>query len=441
MVHPDAVASIPSKKKVWPLALGVGVVLFLVGAVGAWALSSSDDDETAFEGEVFVQEAGEIFLEPADEVGPEPFASTAFASAPLPEHTAQDAPAEESTTEITTSDGRTPGLYGGSTDNTVCDPAAMIEFLVANPDKAAAWVAALNTDPDVTSLNGGLLTVDDLPTYIGGLTPVVLSHDTRVTNNGFRDGKPTPRQAVLEKGSAVLVDANGIPRARCYCGNPLTAPVPSPVSPTYTGGSPDWNIPTDLQVISPPATPSNDPLQVTPPGNPNGPLSPLSPPVYTTCPFSDAALCTEFMRVFGEATTTTTSTTSSSTTSTSTTTSTTTTTTTSTAPSGGASDPVLSDVAVRANPSDDGNCSGQVPEWRGYIVTGSYSDPDGDAGVVLTADYGDGYEDASSYTTFTGDGGSGSFEMTICTVPGNTVALILGDMLGNGSNEIRIAMP
>jgi hypothetical protein len=61
---------------------------------------------------------------------------------------------------------------------------------------------------------------------VAGLTPVLLRADTRVTNHGYRDGVATPRQSVLQAGTAVLVDGFGVPRVRCSCGNPLTEPIP-----------------------------------------------------------------------------------------------------------------------------------------------------------------------------------------------------------------------
>ena len=68
------------------------------------------------------------------------------------------------------------------------------------------------------------ITPEEIPAYIAGLSDVVLQADTRVTNHGFLDGQANPIDEVLQAGTAVLVDAYGIPRARCYCGNPLTPP-------------------------------------------------------------------------------------------------------------------------------------------------------------------------------------------------------------------------
>jgi len=105
-----------------------------------------------------------------------------------------------------------PELYGGSGSLSACDPAAIASFLAAHPDKAAAWAGVRGIGPDA------------IPGYLGSLTPVVLVHDTVVTNHGFAGGAATAFGSVLQAGTAVLVDATGLPVVRCACGNPLTAP-------------------------------------------------------------------------------------------------------------------------------------------------------------------------------------------------------------------------
>ncbi|HEX7537598.1 MAG TPA: DUF6777 domain-containing protein, partial [Dermatophilaceae bacterium] len=55
-----------------------------------------------------------------------------------------------------------------------------------------------------------------------------------VTNHGFTDGHVTSFPAVLQAGTAVLVDRYGSPVTKCFCGNPLTKPTASS-RPTYTG--------------------------------------------------------------------------------------------------------------------------------------------------------------------------------------------------------------
>lgn len=68
----------------------------------------------------------------------------------------------------------------------------------------------------------------DLPTvgrYIQGLKPVTLIQDTRVTNHTYESGAAVPFQAILQAGTAVLVNDKGVPVARCRCGNPLLEPI------------------------------------------------------------------------------------------------------------------------------------------------------------------------------------------------------------------------
>jgi hypothetical protein len=79
----------------------------------------------------------------------------------------------------------------------------------------------------------GISTVD-IATYVDGLTPVILRSDVAVTNHGFANGRATTIPAVLQAGTAVLVDKYGFPVVKCFCGNPLTRPrVYS--EPVYTG--------------------------------------------------------------------------------------------------------------------------------------------------------------------------------------------------------------
>lgn len=136
--------------------------------------------------------------------------------------------------------GNTSGLYGGTLNNSTCDRQEMIKFLQAHPDKGAAWVQVQ-----------GIIQAD-LPSYISSLTPVLLRSDTSVTNHGFSDGHATTLHSVLQAGTAVLVDKYGVPRARCYCGNPLTPPNP-PATKRYVG--PSWSgfSPASITTIKPAA--------------------------------------------------------------------------------------------------------------------------------------------------------------------------------------------
>ena len=112
------------------------------------------------------------------------------------------------------------GLYGGSGDSHVCDPQQLIAFLQQHPDKASAWASILGISPS------------GIANYVNSLTPVVLTVDTLVTNHGFRNGRATTLQSVLQAGTAVMVDATGTPRVKCNCGNPLTPP--QLITPSHT---------------------------------------------------------------------------------------------------------------------------------------------------------------------------------------------------------------
>ena len=119
----------------------------------------------------------------------------------------------------------TPGLYGGTRTDS-CNAQGIQTYLEANPDKAAAWATAMELPPG------------QVGPFLGSLTPVTLRTDTAVTNHGFRDGSATAFQSVLQAGTGVLVDAQGLPRVRCYCGNPLGEP-DQPTSARYEGVA--WN--------------------------------------------------------------------------------------------------------------------------------------------------------------------------------------------------------
>jgi hypothetical protein len=132
--------------------------------------------------------------------------------------------------------GSTIGLYGGSGQQASCDLDRLIAFLAADRDKAAAWASVLGIEPD------------GIKSYIAGLTSVILRADTAVTNHGFKDGQATTIPAVLQAGTAVLVDKFGNPVVKCYCGNPLKAPV-SYSRPRYEGKAWSGFSPTEITVV------------------------------------------------------------------------------------------------------------------------------------------------------------------------------------------------
>jgi TIR domain len=119
--------------------------------------------------------------------------------------------------------GDTEGLYGGTRRGTSCDTAKLVAFLQAHPDKGAAWAGVLK------------LTLQQIPSFVAELTPLILRADTRVTNHGFKNGKVTSFPSIFQAGTAVLVDKQGVPVVKCYCGNPLTPP--RPVAHRYQGNA------------------------------------------------------------------------------------------------------------------------------------------------------------------------------------------------------------
>ena len=122
--------------------------------------------------------------------------------------------------------------FGGSGSNRVCDRDKLIEFLEANPDRMAEWARVLGLEPRISVVKR----------YIAKLHPVTLTQDTQVTNHAFTNGQAVPFQAILQAGTAVLVDEYGVPVVRCYCGNPLGPAVYTPEA-ECTGCPPDYKPP------------------------------------------------------------------------------------------------------------------------------------------------------------------------------------------------------
>ena len=109
--------------------------------------------------------------------------------------------------------GARAGLYGGTGDPTPCDAPALANYLDAHPGRAQVWGEVERLRPN------------EIPYYLNTLTPVVLTVDTWVTSHGYgADGRATAAQAVLQAGSAVLIDPAGVPRVRCAGAHPLTPP-------------------------------------------------------------------------------------------------------------------------------------------------------------------------------------------------------------------------
>ncbi|QTZ96550.1 DUF6777 domain-containing protein [Streptomyces auratus] len=150
----------------------------------------------------------EVFAEPAASTGPNPVTKSS-ANESTPTTSATPKQSSGSNSEFS---GATPGLYGGTENSASCDVEKQISYLTGAPAKNKAFAGVVGVTPG------------DVPRYLRSLTPVQLAYDTRVTNHGYKDGKTTEFQSVLQAGTAVMVDAYGVPRVRCKCGNPLTEP-------------------------------------------------------------------------------------------------------------------------------------------------------------------------------------------------------------------------
>ncbi|MFJ9521784.1 DUF6777 domain-containing protein [Kitasatospora sp. NPDC101801] len=217
--------------------------------------------------------APQVALQPVAATGPDPFTGSVAVAATTAASTASAATTASATgSGARTVQGSDPGLYGGSRQVASCDVPRLAEFLGANPDRARAWAAVEGIDPGA---------VGD---YLRALTSVVLRVDTRVTNHGFANGAATPYQAVLQSGTAVLIDAEGLPRVRCACGNPLLPPVLSVTPPAFSGTPWPSFREQDVVAVSPAPSPLKDVVVVDPSsgqsyahqlgGSPSAPVSP-----------------------------------------------------------------------------------------------------------------------------------------------------------------------
>ncbi|MET9701167.1 DUF6777 domain-containing protein [Streptomyces sp. NPDC006529] len=181
-------------------------------------------------------ESQDVVLQPVASAGPDPFStSTATAeSAPL------QPPVPNATGEgIRTVGGATPGLYGGTQRLGSCDVERQVGYLTSDDAKAKAFAEASGIERP------------KIPEFLRGLTPLVLRADTRVTGHGFKDGRATGFQSVLQAGTAVLVDDHGMPRVRCACGNPLQSPRTANGAPVLKGDQWTGYDPHQVIVIEP----------------------------------------------------------------------------------------------------------------------------------------------------------------------------------------------
>ncbi|MFF0425065.1 DUF6777 domain-containing protein [Streptomyces sp. NPDC004520] len=194
-------SSLRRTRRTGPAAATLVSALLLTGCSSVWEGAGGEPAATP---------VTDVFLQPLGAQGPDPFtASTVRNTAPPTASNRQPDDSAEQAREIT---GSAPGLYGGTRAIGSCDVERQVALLAADRTKAHAFAEAAGIP------EGGVAD------WLRGLTPVALRADTRVTDHGYREGKASAFQAVLQTGTSVLVDQYGSPRVRCACGNPLRSP-------------------------------------------------------------------------------------------------------------------------------------------------------------------------------------------------------------------------
>ncbi|NBU96493.1 MAG: hypothetical protein EBS20_11525, partial [Actinobacteria bacterium] len=163
-------------------------------------------------------EATTVYVATPGAIGPDSFAPT-FATGQLDQATITELRSAQEAGESENLYVVPSGTYGGPGKN-ICDVEGMKDFFRRNPAKAVAWAAVQGIEPG------------QIDSYLDSLNPAFLAQDVQLTMYGFRGGQAYGYQAVLQAGTAVLVDDQGIPRARCACGNPLVPEDPPEGTPT-----------------------------------------------------------------------------------------------------------------------------------------------------------------------------------------------------------------
>ncbi|MDA3025773.1 MAG: hypothetical protein O3B23_09775, partial [Actinomycetota bacterium] len=226
--------------------------IFLAAAVVLTAACSGGDKNSSDTSDG----GSRTLFQPAGVVGPDSFAPT-FAVA------SYDVDASSLTSG--TMSGSAPGLYAGRTyggsGQNICDVEAMIKFLTYYEDRGRAWA-------DIQGIE-----FENLETYLRSLTPVFALQNLNVQMFGFKNGTSYGYDAVIAAGTAILIDDQGMPRARCACGNPLLGPTEE--APPGTDTPPDDDGVPETQDSVPPGDDTVPPGDDTvPPGERREPECP-----------------------------------------------------------------------------------------------------------------------------------------------------------------------
>lgn len=193
-------------KRTWFVAAGV-LVLVLLLAAGTVLVLGGGKDAAALT----------VTLQSISDVPDRPFTASVVSVSP------KSAESFHSSVKLNGASGTLAGLqtvsvrgdvaalYGVSPVAAVCDSSRLVKLIRADSAKAEAWSSAMGTSPSKVSH------------LVGELTPVLLGHDTAVTDHQLVGARSETTQAVLQAGTAVLIDGRGTPAVRCASGDPLTA--------------------------------------------------------------------------------------------------------------------------------------------------------------------------------------------------------------------------
>lgn len=182
----------------------------------------------------------EVLLESAPSPGSDPFTVPLSEAAPMTATAAPQPPGGGSVA------AGAPNTFGRVGENLDCDREKLVGFLTSptNQDRAGEWARVVG------------ISQSQIPEYARALIPTTLGFDTRVTNHRWQFARAVPYQAVLQAGTAVLVDPYGKVVVRCRSGNPLTPPVSFRGTPRYVGTPwPGWD---PSRVVT--VTPANQPI-------------------------------------------------------------------------------------------------------------------------------------------------------------------------------------
>lgn len=157
--------------------------------------------------------AAEVALQPVGDFGPDPFARIVDITevAEFPSTIKAVTTSVDETTGTRIAEGTTPELYGGLPTELVCDIEAL-ESGLDDPARGSAWAGVLGIRSSAIA--------DSLDEW----TPALLTADTWITSHSYSGRRAVPHQTVLQRGTAVLIDAQGVPRVTCASGSPLLPP-------------------------------------------------------------------------------------------------------------------------------------------------------------------------------------------------------------------------